>query len=934
MLSMNDTLQTNYLGWDRPLLHRAIETLVKNYQHDSLFDLSSLICVLPTAYSAYRFEKLVKEVSARLGLSLSQPKTITLGQLPEQLYTPRRNLAIEFEQTLAWSAALAETNPDELAPLVPTLPHKHEVDSWMELAATIRGLYEDLSSNQLSFSSVAEVTESASDTRRWDLLAKLYSRYLSTINEAGLSDPHFERRYMIDRGLCASEKTVVLIGTSDLSHLQLAMLKAFQGRIIDMIAAPIDHASHFDAFGCIETAKWTNWELPLRDEQLIAAGDIADQSTAVAEVYQLFASQFSAEEITIGVTDETQVAPIEFEMRGAGVNSFRNLGWTVNRTAIGRLLNITAAHLKSKTWQTLATLVRHADVHDWISSYFKNAKVDGDKWLVELDQLLANHFPVGLGDELASIAKEKHPQAIEVARRIEKWLAPFSGFDRPLGKWCESISEWLRSLYSDEMLKGHTPLGTEPMANARNAMAFGSVLGLLERFSAVNAELDLEIDGANAMQMIVNRTAELRVVDIQEPDDVKILGWLDLALDDANAIVVAGLNHPYVPSAVTNDAFLPGMLRTQLKMSDNERRYARDVYHMQLLLSTRQAVRFVVGSKSADGSPTPPSRLLGAATEIDTARRIRNLLSQQRPKTTITHVWDATGERTNITIPKLPASTGQCPVQSMSVTAFRDYLACPYRFYLRHVLKQKPLDDLSNELAANQFGDLVHGAVEEFGKSEEKNESDAGRIEESMIRHLRTYAEKRYGKHVSSAVSLQIRQAERRLKTVAIEQAKRIAEGWRIHDTEAVVDDRKNGACIEIDGFKMALRGRLDRIDFHPESGRWAILDYKTHGHKPEKKHLQKTEEGYQWIDLQLPLYRMMIPYLDIDVNPVDVQLGYFNISDKDEETRINIAVFDEALMEQARELILDCVRRIRNEDFQPTNKPIEYDDYAMILQM
>ena len=46
----------------------------------------------------------------------------------------------------------------------------------------------------------------------------------------------------------------------------------------------------------------------------------------------------------------------------------------------------------------------------------------------------------------------------------------------------------------------------------------------------------------------------------------------------------------------------------------------------------------------------------------------------------------------------------------------------------------------------------------------------------------------------------------------------------------------------------------------------------------------------YQWIDLQLPLYRMMVPFLGIKEDPSTVELGYFNISEKDDETKINIA--------------------------------------------
>ncbi len=951
--SMNPQITTQFLGWDAPLLPRAVESLKTKFASANQFDLSGLICVLPTSQSSYRFETLLKEAAANADLRLSLPRILTLGRLPEQLYSPRAKLAIDFEQTLAWSQVLAATNPETLKPLVPTLPTSDEADTWMELAATIRGLHEDLASNQLSFADVAAATEAENDQRRWTLLATLFESYLKRLASAGLADPHHERRFALANNACKTDSTIVMIGTSDLSHLQIAMLRAMQGEIIAMVAAPENEASRFDDLGCIETSRWADYRLPIEDDQLIPAGDIADQATTVAEVIAEFAQQYPVDEVTIGVTDESQVGPIEFEMRSCGVDTFRNLGWSIDRTAIGRLLNLTASYLKTRSWQSLATLVRHADVHDWICKQDPDA---AKSWLTQLDQLLANHFPIQLTNPLPEEAKKNYPTAIQVAKRIEKWMAPLQGANRSLGQWCGAISQWLTTLYSEQLdseevdpeeladeslplfafeassvSKDHALEDSGPQD--RTAMALHSVRGLLTRFAEVNAELDLEIDGASAMQMIANRVGDLRVVDAMKPDDIEILGWLDLALDDAQALVVLGLNHPFVPTAVTNDAFLPGTLRTQLRMADNDRRFARDVYNMQLLLSTRQSVRFIVGRNSADGTPTPPSRLLAAASDEDVARRIRLLLEKSRPRVVVQHGWDTANVESSLPIPKLPPSTGTCPVKAMSVTAFHDYLACPYRFYLRHVLKLKPLDDMSAELAANQFGDLIHGALETFGDSDDRDEADADKIEKILLHHLHRYASLRYGDSASTAVALQIRQAERRLRKVAIEQAKRIGEGWVIKESEASVDDKRDGACIEVDGFKMGLRGRLDRIDYHPDSGRWAILDYKTHGHKPEKKHLKKTDEGLKWIDLQLPLYRMMIPYLGIEANPTEVQLGYFNISDKDEETKINIAEFDEPLMDQARQLILDCVRRIRDEDFAPSTDPIQYDDYDMIMQ-
>jgi RecB family exonuclease len=392
-------------------------------------------------------------------------------------------------------------------------------------------------------------------------------------------------------------------------------------------------------------------------------------------------------------------------------------------------------------------------------------------------------------------------------------------------------------------------------------------------------------------------------------------------------MVVVGLNHPFVPESVTADPFLPGALRTRLKVADNERRLARDAYALQLILATRPATRLIVGRRGVDGSPPPPSRLLAACDPPSAARRVLQLLDAPTPSVPVVHRWSGVRETTDLPIPG--PQEGR-PIKTLSVTAFRDYLACPYRFYLRHVLRLRPLDDASQELAANQFGDLVHGAVERFGESADKDTEEAEEIFALLVEHLQAFARHRYGEDPAPAVRLQIAQAERRLRIVADRQAERRRQGWQIWAAEAGVDEKK-GAGIEVDGDWMGLRGRFDRIDFHPQTGQWAILDYKTHGHPPLKKHLEKSTG--RWLDLQLPLYRLMAPFLQIEAPPEAVELGYFNIADKADETGVNLARFTEEQYQEATEVIHDCVRGIWAGRFEISSDPVPFDDYAMICQ-
>ncbi|WP_372895466.1 PD-(D/E)XK nuclease family protein [Stieleria sp.] len=936
-----------FLGWDRPLLPGVVRYFIDQAGETGRLDLSDWICVLPTAQSMLRFGRLLQSAADDQGLDYLAPRITTSGELAELLYQPEAPIAIEFEQTLAWARVLRHRDAESLRPLLPVLPESDAIGPWLELAGTLRRLTADLAAHEVSFADVVSVTDSDAEQARWKLLQELFELYLGELATAGRSDPHQQRRRAIKRKTIRSGRLIALVGTSDLNPSIAKVIAEVERDVVAFIAAPEDKEACFDWLGCLKPDAFAEFQLPLTDDHLVPAGDIADQATAVSEAVTEFASRYQPEQIAVGVTDDSHVAATEMQLDGCGFSTYRHVGWTVASTAVGRLVSLTATLIARPTWRSLAALVRHGDVHRFLLAQLNEPQSDAAQpdYLIPLDQMLANHLPVRLSDPLPPAALKHYPAAEQLRRAVLAWLAPLlpkhlSDGPRPtqpIADWCDRLLHWLDSIYADLGTADLEAAGLGAADATRpdrrlTVEAVAKVRDLLTRFTKLSRHLDAPVTAASALEMITSRLSDLRVGQNQNTDDIQIHGWLDLALDDSPAMVVVGFNHPFVPSAVTSDPFLPGSLRSRLRIADNERRYARDLYATQLLLSTRRDIRMIVGKHSADGTPTPPSRLLSASSPPDVARRIRMLLAGTRDKVNVSHRWDSDRKTTDLPIPEFHPD--ECPVKSMSVTAFKAYLECPYRFYLRHVLNLKPVDDLARELAANQFGDLVHAAVEHFGESAEKDEADEKRIFESLRHHLHQYAADQYGDHAESAVRLQVRQAERRLHFVAAEQAKRIEQGWRIHATEASVEESK-GASITVDGKKMGLRGRFDRIDRNVQTGQWAILDYKTHGHKPEKKHLRKNRDTgqYEWIDLQLPLYRMMVPFLGIEAPPQEVQLGYFNVSDKAEESKINIAEFDEPLMEQAKDLIHQCVLRIFACDFAPSDQGVMYDDYEMILQ-
>lgn len=913
--------ETHFLGWDAPLLPAAARFLCDRSESSDLIDLRKLLCVLPSARSSADLKGQLEGQAARRNAELYLPEIVTIGELAEKLYQPSLPVALELEQTLAWATVLQAMAPEDLRPLIPVVPEQEPIGPWVDFGGTLRRLHELLSANLLSFEDVGQATETDGERKRWKLLAQIFNAYLSELSAAKLCDPNVARRQAVADGKCGTDKTVTLIGTSDLSDAMIGMLQSLESDVLSLIAAPESESKRFDSFGCVVTSEWMEHHLPVADDHFITAGDISDQSRTVAEAISRLRQTYRTGQITVGVTDESHVGPVEVELRGIEVPAYRHLGWTLSETAIGRLMNLVSTHLRRQTWQSLAALVRHSDVCAMVG---RKLDAENTAWLTELDNLLADHFPVRLRDDLPPRVGKKFLIARDVANIIQGWLADLDVPQQTIAEWSQAFSRCLKQLYENRL---------DIPGRERTAMAVEKATQVLERFANLNADLDMSIGSAAAIDMLTGRLSDVRFGEALQDDDVEIAGWLDLALDTSPAMIVLGMNHPFVPATVTADPFLPGALRTKLRMADNDRRYARDAYAAHLMLSTRPDTCFIVGRNSADGSPTPPSRLVAAAPAKDSARRVLQLLDSQREPVEVDHRWNSGPQHTNLPIPKLDAAAELPEIKSMSVTAFANYLTCPYRFYLRHVLKCTPLDDSGNELAANQFGDLIHNALDLYGNDKQRrDESDPEKIKSVMIEYLHDYAAERYGDSATTSVALQVAQAERRLEVVAQRQAERIADGWYIRHAEISAGE-KQGSGLDVDGQWMTINGRIDRVDYHPETGRWAILDYKTHGKPPEKTHFKNTKNGIEWMELQLPLYRIMARYLGIDVDPNEIELGYFNISQKDSETKINIADFGEDLGQQAQDEIFRCIRDIRAGKFEPSDKPVMYDDYAMILQ-
>ncbi|HVX10532.1 MAG TPA: PD-(D/E)XK nuclease family protein [Pirellulales bacterium] len=920
-----------FLGWSRPALEQAALWLLDRYAVAGTLDLTGIIVVVPGARAGRRLLEVVVEHAEQSRLALAPPQIVTVGHLPEKLYEPAGRFADRLSCQLALLRALEETDAALLRRIAPELPDRNDPARWLGLVDLVGRLHAELTGHGLTFAEVERAIRSpenqdsrltgASEAGRWETLAAVQESYAHRLKQIGLVDVQLARLDAIRRNACRCANEIVLVGVADLMPAVEKLLEQVADRVTALVFAPTELADRFTRFGAIAVGAWKQAHLDLDEERMVVVEGPAEQATAVIDTLAGFEGQYAADEITIGVPDTSIVPFLERRLDQFGLPSRYGEALCVRQTAPYRLLAAVADYVDGERFTDFAALVRHPDLETWLVGEAGGDQTAGGDWLAALDSWYGQHLQVRLSTP-SSERGAATAQVADLQAKVDRLVKPFHG-QRSLAEWAREMVALLVSIYGSAPLDGNQTRGRVLLA------ACEAIHGVLREAFAADAKLSGRWQAADAIRLVLRQIEDEPVPPPAGQPAIELLGWLELPLDDAPALVVTGFNDGIVPSFINSDPFLPNALRRQLGLVDNDHRYARDCYALATLVGSRRELRLIAGRRSAEGDPLTPSRLAFACPPERIARRVLGYFGVSASPDgmdRVPHGLPAGQAKSRFEPPK-PRRLA-APITSLRVTQFRDYLACPYRFYLRHVLRLAALNDLAEELDPQAFGSLAHDVLKVFGEDPANSRlTDPERIRSLLDSALDRLITGRFGKERLPAVEVQIEHLRLRLAAFARWQAGWSAQGWRIVKTEVEVPD--GAAPFSVDGKPMYLKARIDRIDRHAGDGRYLIFDYKTsdRGDSPEKTHRRKNGE---WIDLQLPLYRHLTRIVEIE--SAAVGLGYILLPKALTAVKDELATWGPADLASADEAAAEVVRAIRTERFWPPTTPgPSFDDFAAI---
>jgi ATP-dependent helicase/nuclease subunit B len=889
-----------FLGWDQPFLAKAVAWLLERRE-----ELPGMLVVVPTAQSGRRLREALAEAA---GAVLS-PQVVTPGSFLQSRDT---EAARDWSERVAWVEVLENIEDwSDYDALFPEPPG--EGRNWAGgLAQEMVRLRHSLQENGLLMSTAARKLRDTVEAERWEALGRLeemVERKLQTWGEKsrsrilanGLPMPHGISR-------------VVLAGVAEMSPLVERAWLAWEGAVTALVGAPEEESARFSLTGRPDKT-WAELPQPWPDGSVQVVADPRQQAVEALRVIGEMGTP--SNEVALGSADPEVGEELARAFTREGWPAFHPAAATVT-DGLARWFRIWCEWLAEPTLATMANLLALPETGVLVAGRrAQKAKTLAelrDRWMVVRAEDLQRR--IAAETFRSDVEKLMAVELLTAAEALEKWRGSFLR---------ENFLGTMERLLS--VLARTGPKTQEMSATMMEWLADATpLMGRVKRGASFWIELMLSEVPSPAPQPPAGR-----VLDVQ--------GWLELFHEPGRHLVLCGMNDGKVPARSGGEPWLSEASREKLGLIKDSDRAARDAFLYHSMLEARKnngRVDVICGKAGAGGESLLPSRLLLAAGRDELPGRVKLLFKEVEPPEAGLH-WHEEWQWKPRAVE---------PPKRLNVTSLGDYLACPFRYYLKHAVKMQSSETGRTEWNARDFGNVSHEVLERWGRDMEardfeKPEAIHGWLSAELDRVVAEW----FGKKAPLAVRIQTEALRQRFLWLSRVQAANRSDGWQVVDVE-----RK----VELPVGEALIVAKIDRIDRHLGTGRLRVLDYKTGKvDSVDKAHRKKLsansilaahlsrdcpavylgeEKGKSaellWHNLQLPLYAAALVKRG---EPLPAPC-YFTLRSTEAEVAIHEwSDFETADLEAAEACASWVSGQIAAGIFWPPAEKVTYDDYSIL---
>ncbi len=903
-----------FLGWDAPLLESVKHWLLADTRRDVL---ASTMVVVPTSNSGRRLRMALSE-----GGGVISPHVV----VPHRLFEVQ-GVASKQEGLWAWVQVIQAAGLDQFPHLFPNHDTAAKVGfhEALALAKQFIQLREELADANASF---RDAGYHSIEKERWDELNELESLMLKQLGKWKLRDPILTKRdQVLAPDLPPGVERIVVACVPDPTPMAIRALNSLlaQGLPIHiLIHAPEAEKEEFDSWGlpCVDHWSKRNIEVPDWQQRLHVVDTAGDAAESCVQI--LSDQNTAADDAALALCDPSFESSLEKTFTERGWSLYNPEGRGLAESGLVGLLRAMRDLVgKEGSFEAFRDFVRLPG-----AELFLPEKVNRYFAAEQMDKLYVEHLPETVSDARFLAESDQREIIQSVASHIDLLNDQLEAkkLVALLRRW---LSEWLG--YCDQKVAKAVEPGLAEAIDAMDRLA---------------AHADT-IAADEAFEMLAESVRSARVPSERGDTALDLQGWLEISYDPAHHLILAGMHEECVPEGSADDSFLPDTLRNQLGLRDMRARFARDSFILQTAISSRTnggRVDAIVSRFNQSGEARKPSRLLMRQSGRELAALVSHLFNESASQPRSRGAWRRDWQ---LQVPDLENRYVGDERINISPSAIKDYLDCPFRFYLKRIAKMRTYDANKREMDALDFGKLCHHVLDEFGADEAmRNSSDVAELEDYFVTRLDVAMEQLFGKNLSLPLIVQLESARERLRAFASIQAADRAMGWSIVETEYQIG--RHGDDWQIANHPVTMA--IDRIDRHEDGNQWRVWDYKTSGKAkhPKEGHLRRWREEqnrpqlgelcdlsgklYGWAEVQLPMYAA---FTQQRFNTGELpQVGYISLPRAIGDVAFTPwAPFDESLVEHAMSWAEAAVVKIREGDFtqvaQYPSGQRDWDEFA-----
>jgi CRISPR/Cas system-associated exonuclease Cas4 (RecB family) len=345
---------------------------------------------------------------------------------------------------------------------------------------------------------------------------------------------------------------------------------------------------------------------------------------------------------------------------------------------------------------------------------------------------------------------------------------------------------------------------------------------LLQSLEEKNITLD-----RNALAFIVKQfISSIKVpFETNAKSNIQIMGFLETRILDFDNLFILSLNDDNLPGTNKTNSFIPYNLRKGFGLPTFEQFDGINAYHFYRLLKCAKNIHLLYNNQISDNA-SEKSRFIrqiqhDLATKENTINEYIATLDDSTQRVIL--------EKKLLQIKKTDATVALLRQRKFSPSALKVYIKCPVQFYLKYVTGIDEPEELSEEIDAAVFGQILHKVLELTYRPSLKTKIEATQISSfTEITFLRNKI-----KEACNELKLpkEITQGGNKLQLKIIERiAQKILENDAMNESLFILYTEEKFIWENLqleDGTFAAVQGTFDRIDKLSDTA-VRILDYKT----------------------------------------------------------------------------------------------------------